>query len=103
MRCATSTRFGHADRGDLRERRERIIEAMSHFASDMPGDMLGGWIETIKGRDSVEVGILEGFDNSFEHVFYGVKVAEQAIGIKVVACDGHGDVPIMAVDLFAYA
>lgn len=76
-------RLGDAYRMDSGTRGEGVIEFGSELVGDVLGEMFGGGVELIEGRDVVEVGIREGLADLGEGVFDQVKIAQESLGIEL--------------------
>lgn len=69
----------------------------------MSGHGLSARVGAVEGWSGVQVGVAEGSENIGDHLLQSVKIEKQAVGIEVVAGDGRGYTPVVAVDGFALA
>lgn len=92
--------FSDRDGVDLRVRGERCVEAIGKLVGDVFGDKFGGGVEGVEGGGFVEVLVGEGLADVDELCLDGVEVAEEAVVVEGLSCDGCGGDEVVAVDGF---
>jgi len=72
-------------------------QSAHHFVGDMLGDEFGGGIYFLKGRHFIQRAIMKRRDRVIHRRFKGMKVAEQTVGIQLVAADADLHTPIVTM------
>lgn len=74
-----------------------------HGVGYVAGNVLGGGIEGVEGRDFIQIAVVEGREGLAEGALDFVEVADEAVLIKFRCFDAERDVPVVPVQGLALA
>src|SRR5712692_9806478 len=83
--------------------RRVFAEAARHFLIEVAGQVLGGGVELVEGRDIVHELVVQAIDDGLHQPLDFDEIAQQADGIEIGPGEGDTDLVVMAVDVFTLA